>query len=409
LNSSDGGAASDGPGGNQRVISDEEFLKVPIAGKLAGDVQYVLEFPEQRDEVLEGAYLPVRGWVWHPDGVENVEARTKIGSASAIQRTQRWDVAAALSGHPRGVHTGFYLEVDHSIWTPGGELWIETCRGDHVKFADLKVELKDDVFVQAQKNLMKVLACPTCHASIGEGQAGCSCGRPVEWLGEVPSFLGRQANPVARGDDVSRHEVMDDVVPDYFDLDGGGLFLDAGAGWPPRGHPQTIQLEIERFPSTNVVADGTELPFREGTFDGIISHAVMEHVKDPFGYARELIRVLKPGCRVLCHSAFLQPLHGYPHHYFNTTLEALKLLFKGVKIIEEGVASFQQPWLTVEWILRSYVAGFTDEEERQKFLNIRIKDLLGDMDEHRPMRSFQSLRPETVDELAAGVYILGER
>jgi len=32
-----------------------------------------------------------------------------------------------------------------------------------------------------------------------------------------------------------------------------------------------IQLEIERFPSTNVVADGAELPFADQTFDGIIS------------------------------------------------------------------------------------------------------------------------------------------
>ena len=391
------------------MLADEEFLKVPIAGKVAGDVQYVLEFPDEPAEVLEGSYLPVRGWVWHPDGIENVEARTALGTAAATQRSQRWDVAAALSGHPRGVHTGFYLEIDHSIWAPGCELWIETGHGEFHKFATLDVTLEDGVFLRAQKNLLSVLVCPTCHSAISDRQNRCSCGRPVDWLGEVPSFLGVQASPVARGDDVSRHEVMDDVVPDYFDLDGGGLFLDAGAGWPPRGHPQTIQLEIERFPSTNVVADGAELPFRDGTFDGIISHAVMEHVKDPFGYAKELIRVLKPGCRVLCHSAFLQPLHGYPHHYFNTTMEALKLLFKGLKIVEEGVASFQQPWLTLEWILRSYSAGFTDDQEREKFLNSRITDLLGDMDEHRPMRRFQSLKPATVDELAAGVYILGER
>jgi len=391
------------------VATDEGFLQVPIAGKVSDDIQYVLEFPDDFSEVLEGAYLPVRGWVWHRDGVENIEARTGKGCARAIQRSQRPDVALALSGHPRGVHTGFYLEVDRSVWADDCSLWIETCAGEWKKFLDLEVTLKDDVFERAQKNLFSVLVCPTCHASITAGQASCSCGRPVHWIGEVPSFLGRQASPVSRGDDVSRHEVMDDVVPDYFDLDGGGLFLDAGAGWPPRGHPQTIQLEIERFPSTNVVADGAELPFRSGTFDGIISHAVMEHVKDPFGYAKELIRVLKPGCRFLCHSAFLQPLHGYPHHYFNTTLEGLKTLFKGVKIIEEGVASFQQPWLTLEWILRSYVAGFTDEQQRERFENSRIKDLLGDMDEHRPMRRFQSLTPEAVDELAAGVYILGER
>ena len=51
------------------------------------------------------------------------------------------------------------------------------------------------------------------------------------------------------------------------------------------------------------------------------------------------------GARLLYryHSAFLQPLPGYPDHFFNTTLEGLKELFKGFKIIEAGVGPFQQP------------------------------------------------------------------
>jgi len=40
---------------------------------------------------------------------------------------------------------------------------------------------------------------------------------------------------------------------------------------------------------------------------------------------------------------------------------------------------------------------------------MRIADLLGDMEEDRPMRDFQSLSEDTTLELAAGVYILGER
>ncbi|MGQ0679154.1 MAG: class I SAM-dependent methyltransferase [Actinomycetota bacterium] len=378
-------------------------------GERTGDVQYVLAFPSPGQHI-EGAFVPVRGWVFHPDGVEQIQARTGRAVAPVMQRFRRDDVSAALLGHPRGYHTGFYLEVDRSIWSGSCELWIQTTLGEWVKFKDLDVTLKDDVFERAQENLLSVLVCATCHFPLARGQSRCeSCSRPVEWLGEVPSFLGAVASPVARGDDVSRHEIMEEVVPSYFELDSGGMFLDAGAGWPPLSHPRVIQLEIERFPSTNVVADGAQLPFREATFDGIISHAVMEHVKDPFGYAKELIRVLKPGSRVLCHSAFLQPLHGYPHHYFNTSLEGLKTLFKGVKIIEEGVAPFQQPWLTLEWVLRSYVAGFTDEQQREKFKKTRIVDLLGDMDQHRPLRQFQQLRPQSVAELAAGVYILGER
>ena len=42
-------------------------------------------------------------------------------------------------------------------------------------------------------------------------------------------------------------------------------------------------------------ADGQALPFREGSFDLVLSHAVIEHVPDATRYLRECRRVLRPG------------------------------------------------------------------------------------------------------------------
>lgn len=372
-------------------------------------MQYFLETPARGEEIA-GAYVPVRGWVWHPKGIETIEARTPKATIPSKLRFGRLDIFKALCDHPHGYHSGFYFEIERDLWGAGTELWAQSREGDWGRFAVLDVTLNDEAFGRAHQNLLRVLVCPTCHESVESQSPKCTrCGRRVEWMNEVPSFLGPRPSPLARGEDVSRHKVLDEVAPGYFDLANGGLFLDAGAGWPPTGHGEVIQLEIERFPSTNVVADGAELPFADQTFDGIISHAVMEHVRDPFGYSRELIRVLKPGGRCLCHSAFLQPLHGYPDHFFNTTLEGLKELFKGVKIVEAGVGPFQKPWVALEWMMRSYCAGLTNDEERKRFKNMRIADLLGDMEEDRPMRDFQSLNEDATLELAAGVYILGER
>ncbi len=43
------------------------------------------------------------------------------------------------------------------------------------------------------------------------------------------------------------------------------------------------------------LADGQALPFRDGSFDLLLSHAVIEHVADAPRYLRECARVLKPG------------------------------------------------------------------------------------------------------------------
>ena len=46
-----------------------------------------------------------------------------------------------------------------------------------------------------------------------------------------------------------------------------------------------------------LLADGMALPFEDGSFDLVLSHAVIEHVSDAPLYLRECARVLKPGGR----------------------------------------------------------------------------------------------------------------
>ena len=51
---------------------------------------------------------------------------------------------------------------------------------------------------------------------------------------------------------------------------------------------------------TFALADGMDLPFRDGTFDMVLSHAVIEHVADAPKYLRECARVLALAATCTC-------------------------------------------------------------------------------------------------------------
>ena len=155
-----------------------------------------------------------------------------------------------------------------------------------------------------------------------------------------------------------------------------GLILDVGAGYRPVYYSNVVNFEIMDYATTDVVGVAHRLPFRDESFDGVISIAVLEHVKDPFRCAAEIARVLKPGGWLKCCVPFLQPLHGYPHHYFNMTHEGLRTLFEGRLIIErQEVTNPTHPIWAIAWQLRSWSQGLPPRARKQ-FLRTRVEDLI---------------------------------
>jgi SAM-dependent methyltransferase len=67
------------------------------------------------------------------------------------------------------------------------------------------------------------------------------------------------------------------------------------------------RLAAVRLPRI-VNAAGEQLPFSASTFDLILSHEVIEHVRDDRAAVQEMVRVLKPGGR----AAIFCPNRGYP-------------------------------------------------------------------------------------------------
>lgn len=84
---------------------------------------------------------------------------------------------------------------------------------------------------------------------------------------------------------------------------GVGMYTDAFLRETP--HVLGVEIERERAREANqraagvVQAPGERLPFASGTFDLLFSHEVLEHVDDDRACAKEMVRVTRPGGRVV--------------------------------------------------------------------------------------------------------------
>lgn len=185
--------------------------------------------------------------------------------------------------------------------------------------------------------------------------------------------------------------------------------LDAGAGRRDIYFSNVVNYEIVPYPTTDVLGVLERTPFADGSFDYVVSNAVLEHVRDPFSASKEMIRVLKPGGLLLCAVPFLQPYHGYPHHYFNMTQNGLRSLFeRDLEIVEHTVPHYFHPAWTTSWILNSWAAGLS-EKTRKQFRKLRVADLMDFKHEQMPVPWVAELDEAKQFELASGTFLTARK
>ncbi len=200
--------------------------------------------------------------------------------------------------------------------------------------------------------LLSLLACPACHGPLTpKGQmlrcTECASGYPVH-LGRPVFLPGRAAEPrVMPAEHISNQPPTD--ILDWLMWQPGWV-LNLGAGGTRTKLEHCVELEYTIFRNTDVVADAHHLPFADEAFDAVVTFNTFEHLSDPNRAAAEIRRVLKPGGRLVLHTAFLQPLHEAPHHYYNTTEFGLRQWFREFDVESVSVSENFNPAHVIAWL-----------------------------------------------------------
>jgi SAM-dependent methyltransferase len=370
----------------------------------------------------------VKGWVEVPDGADVGPFAVDHGRRTPLATVERPD-----RHHRRGKRVVGFVGLVPVATSSREHPWQLTVAVDGREHARaLPVELDDaghDRFradkVAKLARIEPLLRCPRPRVAsverasclgelVADGDDALRCRACGERYGRTESafdFLSPELRAVGGVD--TTHAISDwgydpiatALIAEFAD----GLVLDAGSGLKEHSLPNVVNLEIADYPTTDVLAIGERLPFATGSMDAVMSLAVLEHVRDPFRCAAEIARVVRPGGRLYVAVPFLQPYHGYPHHYFNMTRGGLEGLFADDFVIDEsGTPSSGLPIFTLTWFLKSYVDGLPPATAR-RLRSMRVGDLVGDGDDYLDRPFVGELSPAVEEELACTNYLVATK
>jgi SAM-dependent methyltransferase len=268
--------------------------------------------------------------------------------------------------------------------------------------------------------LNAVVVCPVCRKGApdllqirGKEWRCPDCGESYDCtsgINLIPQAYGRY-KAIGFGGAIYSHGYDGDVEAVIREVsDAGGTVLDCGAGWRPQMRPEVITIEIVQFPSTDVVAIGEHLPFKDASFDAVLSLHVLEHVRNPFVCATELMRVLKPGGRFLAGTPYVVGVHGAPFHFFNPTPDGLRALFED-HAYETAITVPQMahPLAALRELLTFY-CHFLDGTALSRFQNMTIGEFVA-MPMHEIIASdlVRYFKQEGLMQIAGNYMITGRR
>jgi SAM-dependent methyltransferase len=388
-----------------------------IQGLLDGKGMWCVDTPIEAFSSA-ACVIDLRGWIALPSEVHDRQGPflQRRGEAILVNQVARPDVESEL---PDMAIIGFDDVIDVALLEESGSSMTVVVDGNDqtlrlptvigaralaLSFLDRKARMLE--------RLYPILACPVCRCALRDGSDGSlTCpsnhtrGQRLDYRYELLP-VGQEPAELIPPFSAHPYDTEPRVMIEEL---SGGLILDDGCGLRYQCFENVANLDISPFPTTDVVATCEQLPFKDASFDGVISVAVLEHVVDPQLCVEQIARVLKPGGSVYVAVPFLQPYHGYPHHYFNMTRDGLRTLFAPFFEVDDIITPYGGlPIRTLTWFLDRYLQGLP-AEVRKDFSTRTVGELAGDPEPHLGQDYVTELDTQAIAELASVNVLLGRR
>lgn len=189
-------------------------------------------------------------------------------------------------------------------------------------------------------------------------------------------------------------------------------YMDLGCGLRKRVFENCLYVEVYPSISADIIVDPVcYYPIRDETLDGIGCFAVLEHTRQPWKVVSEMNRMLKPGGKVWIDWPFLQPIHGFPSHFFNATREGVVSVFEdsGFSVETAETGSHQGLDHTLTWILGSLRDSLPDTQ-RKAFERMTVADLAAEVPQSRFWRTLiESVDDSVRSQFACGNFLVAQK
>lgn len=129
-----------------------------------------------------------------------------------------------------------------------------------------------------------------------------------------------------------------------------------------------VESDVSFGPRTMLICDAHDIPFEDGSFDGVIVQAVLEHVVDPYRCCEEIHRVLKEQGVVYAETPFMQQVHGGRYDFTRFTHLGHRRLFRRFEEIDSGAVC--GPGMALAWSYQYFLLSFTTSRILRKLLQV---------------------------------------